>query len=107
MAKQKMSTAISNLITEREKQGDLFKILKKVLDDDNQKILPNHCNPTKLANDFNSFFLSKVENIRNSVPYNTQPYMLDINDTPIFSEFTPTSVNNVSTVLQDSEQYNQ
>ena len=57
-------------------QKTLFKIANERLDKVKQKILPSYTEPKKLANDFNSFYVQKVQKIRQSIPENTvtQPY---------------------------------
>ena len=49
-------------------QNSLFKLANKLLDKKNEKILPTHNDPQQLANDFNSYFIEKVKNIRESIP---------------------------------------
>ena len=63
-----MTSALSSLVNDRENKSDLFNILNGILDNKNSKCLPECNDPVVLSNRFNTFFLSKVENIRNSIP---------------------------------------
>ena len=53
-------------------QKSLFKIANNLLDKSKVKVLPSYNNPKQLANDFNKFFVDKVEKIRNSIPESTE-----------------------------------
>ena len=102
MAKRKMSSIISSKITEQKENGNLFKVLNEVLDNDNLKVLPSYSNATNLANNFNHFYLTKIENIRESIPYCTHSYICDsTNNVPFLYEFAPTTVDNVHTILKN------
>ena len=72
LAKQKMVSALSSVINDRENKSDLFNILNGILDNKKLKCLPDNNNSDILSDRFNLFFLSKVENIRNSIPYSSQ-----------------------------------
>ena len=52
------------------KAGDqraLFSFVNKLLDNEKSSLLPNHSNPFDLSNSFNTFFIEKVDGIRNTI----------------------------------------
>ena len=51
-------------------QNSLFKIVEKVLDRKSQRILPDHTDPVKLANEFNKFYIDKITKLRETIPKN-------------------------------------
>ena len=62
-------------------QKSLFKVANELLDRNKKKVLPNHDDPKKLANDFNNYFVDKIKLIRKSIPkvenvptYYTRPF---------------------------------
>ena len=62
-------------------QKSLFKVANQLLDKENKKVLPMYTDPKKLANDFNQYFIEKVNKIRRCIPvvettpsYCSQPF---------------------------------
>ena len=49
-------------------QKSLFKVANELRDRNKKKVLPNHDDPKKLANDFNNYFVDKIKLIRKSIP---------------------------------------
>ena len=49
-------------------QKSLFKIANEMLDKTKSKVLPQYSDPKHLANEFNEYFVEKVQKIRNSIP---------------------------------------
>ena len=49
-------------------QKTLFKIANELLDHNEERVLPTHTDAKKLANEFNQFYVDKVQKIRNSIP---------------------------------------
>ena len=102
MAESKISISLSCVINDREKVSDLFKIVYKVLDKDCSYVLPDTCkNDVSLANEFNEFFLSKIENIREKIPYCTEKRVTDVTDLPVLNEFSSIDVDNLRTILKE------
>ena len=68
IAKQK--EYYTNLVdTVNSNQKSLFKIVDNILDKSkNIRTLPTHTDPLQLANNFNEYYIKKVENIRKSIP---------------------------------------
>lgn len=54
-----------------ENQKSLFKVVDEVLDKKKKRILPAHTDPVKLANEFNHYYVEKIEKIRNTIPKNS------------------------------------
>lgn len=65
---KKQKAYYSNLVSSSNSQKDLFKVAKNLMDKTKDKILPPHSDTTLLANQFNDFFVEKVEKIRKSIP---------------------------------------
>ena len=65
---KKQKAYYSNLVSSSNSQKDLFKVAKNLMDKTKDKILPPHTDTTVLANQFNDFFVEKVEKIRKSIP---------------------------------------
>ena len=49
-------------------QKSLFKVANELLDKSCKKVLPSHDDPKVLANEFNHFYIDKVNKIRQSIP---------------------------------------
>ena len=49
-------------------QKALFKIANDLLDKKKVRILPEHEDPVKLANEFNKYYIEKIEKIRKGIP---------------------------------------
>ena len=66
LVKQKRKAHTQALVDQCQgNQKQLFKTIPKLLGKQKEKILPDHKgNPKQLADDFNSFYIKKVENIR-------------------------------------------
>ena len=101
MAKQKISTSLSRLINDRENVSNLFKLLYTILDKDNSIVFPESDNNTSLANDFNNFYLTKIENIRDTIPYCTETLVFNSTDLPIFNEFSCITVDDLRDIFKE------
>ena len=71
----------------------LFKVANELLDKNSEKVLPTQDDPKQLANDFNQFFIDKVNKIRKSIPevnnnvtYYSRPFQGEM-----LLEFEPTT----------------
>ena len=49
-------------------QKSLFKVVDKLLNKKNEKILPAHTDPLKLANEFNDYYIEKIDKLRETIP---------------------------------------
>ncbi|MCH2405859.1 MAG: hypothetical protein MK200_06665, partial [Nitrosopumilus sp.] len=49
-------------------QKSLFKIVDELLDKKKEKILPTHTDALKLANQFNDYYVEKIDKIRETIP---------------------------------------
>ena len=49
-------------------QKSLFNVVNTMLDKKESRILPEHTDPVKLANEFNQFYIKKVEKLRMTIP---------------------------------------
>ena len=104
MAKSKMSVSLSCLINDREKVSDLFKLVYKVLDRDCSYVLPDSCsNDFILANEFNCFFLSKIESIREQIPYCTEKRITDFTNLPLLNEFSSIDVDYLRNIFKKTD----
>ena len=101
MAKQKMSRSITDMINKRSKSGDLFKVLNSLLDNDGLYMMPECDNCSDLANDFNSYYTSKIENIRDAITHCTQSFVFEFSDIPLFHEFQSATANDVLIIIKE------
>lgn len=102
LAKQKMSSSLSSLINERENKSDLFKLLYKVLGKDQTSILPQCENDIYLANCFNRFYLTKIENIRQNIPFCTEQITFTMcNDLPSLHQFSPITTDDLCEIFKE------
>ena len=82
-------------------QRTLFKMANELLDKNSEKVLPTHDDPKQLANDFNRFFIDKVNKIRDSIPeekdkatYYSRPFK-----GKMLMEFEPTTEEELSKII--------
>ena len=69
MVVNKQREHYSKIITEAgNDQKTLFKIANELLDKNKVRILPEHDDPAKLANEFNRYYTEKIEKIREAIP---------------------------------------
>ena len=101
MAKNIMSSSLSSMINNRNKVSDLFKLVYKVLDKDCSYVLPDYCNDVSLADDFNDFYITKIENIRKQIPYCTENRVTDVTNLPVFSEFSLITVDDLRVIFKE------
>ena len=68
MSKRKQQEYYTKLINESNNdQKTLFKIANTILNKKNNRILPNHTNPIDLANEFNNYYIDKIDKIRETI----------------------------------------
>ena len=104
MSFDKRSQYYSDLIT--NKKGDqraLFNIVNNVFGKNKTSVLPAHSNDIELANTFNSFYIDKVEQLRNKIPVTSdkQSEYTIFNGTPM-DTFEPTNVAELQEILKES-----
>ena len=72
--KEKQETYYSKLIdSASNKQKQLFQVVEKILDKKDERVLPTHTDPVQLANEFNHFYVDKIEKLRKSIPQTKDP----------------------------------
>ena len=106
MSVEKQEKHYSHLIeSSANKQKALFDVAAKVLDKKDEKVLPAYTDPVELANEFNEFYIKKIEKLRNSIP------QADVNDTPIqgtkfegekLDVFAPTTIEELKEIINES-----
>ena len=82
LALDKQTKHYSKLVGDAGKcQKTLFKVANELLDKNEERVLPSHTDPKALANEFNQFYVNKVQKIRQSIPavsvdssYYSQPF---------------------------------
>jgi hypothetical protein len=85
-------------------QKSLFKVANELLDKNSKKVLPSHNDSKKLANDFNKFYVDKVNKIRKSIPsvteipaYYSRPFKGEM-----LMELRPTTVEELTEIIKKS-----
>ena len=53
-------------------QKALFNVVNKLLDKQEIRTLPEHSDPVELANEFNNYYIKKVQDLRNTIPANEE-----------------------------------
>ena len=99
---RKQQEYYSHLIdSSSDNQNSLFKVVEKVLDRKSQRILPEHTDPVKLANEFNKFYVDKISKLRESIPENKgyESVMKKFNGEKL-EVFHPTTVEELKTIIQ-------
>ena len=65
----KQQTFYGNVInSSSNKQKSLFDVVDKLLDKKDARVLPTHTDPVELANDFNRYYIEKIDKLRESIP---------------------------------------
>ena len=54
------------------KQKSLFAVVEKLLDKKDARILPTHTDSVALANKFNTYYIDKIDKLRESIPPSTE-----------------------------------
>ena len=69
LAISKQERHFSKVIDSAEnKQKSLFKVVDKLLDKKDERILPVHTDPVALADNFNKYYIDKIDKLRESIP---------------------------------------
>ena len=104
MAKDKRRQYYSELIS--CKSGDsraLFSIMNKLFDKSKSSAsLPQYDNAKDLANNFNDYYINKVQKIRNNIPESEPVNSNSVNNGAILESFRPTTVPELRKILKES-----
>ena len=86
-------------------QGELFKVFYNLVDNKKQSELPYSENYNVLANSFNNFFVSKIENIRKNFTWSNNPIPLQEvnNNISTFSDFNAVTAEDLLKVITSSK----
>ena len=104
LAISKQECHFSKVIDSAEnKQKSLFKVVDKLLDRRDERILPVHADPVALANNFNKYYIDKIYKLRDSIPPSTdfqqkRPKF----DGTILEVFDPTTEEEIKEILSES-----
>ena len=107
MCNEKRSVYYKNLIA--SKKGDqraLYSIVNNLLDKNKSSgILPEHKDPTELANQFNDFYIDKVNLLRSKISTVSQVSISDSTSSfsgTLFDSFRPTTETELRNILKSS-----
>jgi DNA-directed RNA polymerase subunit F len=101
---QTQESHYSELINSAEnKQKSLFKVVDKLLDKKDERILPAHTDPVDLANKFNKYYVEKIDKLRESIPESAgyQQKRKKFDGVKL-SVFDPTTIEEVKEILTGS-----
>ena len=86
------------------RQKSLFEVVDKVLDKTEERVLPSHTDPVALANEFNEFYVSKIEKLRQSIPKNTEENVVErtLFEGERLNQFEPTNEEEVKKILAEA-----
>ena len=100
----KQQTYYSNVVEKASnKQKSLFKVVNEVLDKKPERILPTHTDPTTLANEFNQYYIDKIDKLRETIPpthSETQPEKIYFKGEKLV-RFAPTTNEEVKELIQE------
>ena len=82
-----MKQTISKILKNRKNTKQLFKIVNKVTNSDEQNPLPDG-NPEELAEEFTNYFLIKMKTIRD-LSEEAEKYTLRLSNAPLLRRFAP------------------
>ena len=104
MALQKQSSYYSRLVEGAgSSQRSLFNIANKLLDKNEDRVLPAHTDSSKLATEFNNFYVDKVKKIRSAIPAvtsNNKHYSRPFSGKRLH-DFEPTTVEEISEIIKE------
>ena len=86
------------------KQKSLFEVVEKLLDKRDARVLPTHTDPVTLANDFNQFYIEKIDKLRESIPPSTESEIprVSVFQGKKLDMFALTTVEEVREIIADS-----
>lgn len=104
MALSKQQSYYSKVLSEAGKcQKTLFKLANELLDKNSERVFPTHTDAEKLANDFNKFYVDKVQKIRKSIPKvveNSDHYSRPFRG-EMLTVFEPTTVEELREIVKE------
>ena len=106
MAVEKQERYYKSLIeSSGNQQKALYDVAAKVLDEKDAEVLPSHTDPVELANDFNKYYIQKIEKLRESIPQNDEEEAIE-EGTKFVGEklnvFAPTSIEELKEIISES-----
>ena len=103
MAIRKQEHFYSGLISEAGgEQEALFKIANNLLDKKKVRTLPEHDNPVKLANEFNTYYIEKIKKIRKEIPTTSESVIeIDVFSGTRLVEFEPTNSDELTELIKE------
>ena len=105
MVTSKREAYYASMISKADnRQKELFKIVNTALDNNVETVLPTHNDPVELANEFNEFYVDKIDKLRQSIPdevYNDLPTPPHFKGEKLWM-FGPTSVEEVTAILNEN-----
>ena len=73
MSISKQNSHYTKLVDEAgNDQKTLFKVANSLLDKGQTRVLPEHTDPLQLANEFNQYYINKIDKLRKSIPPTTR-----------------------------------
>ena len=104
LAISKQESYFSKVIDSAEnKQKSLFKVADKLLDKRDERILPVHTDPVALANNFNTYYIDKIDKLRESIPLSTEYQQKRHSfDGVALEVFDPTTEEEIREILRDN-----
>ena len=84
-------------------QKSLFKIVEQALDKKDDRVLPTHEDPVVLANEFNNYYIDKIDKLRKSIPpvSDESVMAMDMFVGDRLSSFTPTTEKEMKEIIQE------
>ena len=97
---EKKKSHYSNVIEKSSNnQKTLYKIVTTVLDKKVSKVLPTYSDPLILANEFNSFFIDKIQYIRSNIPDAPTPHQFTVFTGTRLTEFVPIELSDLEQLV--------
>ena len=100
---EKQRKYYSNVIEENgNNQRSLFKVVNHVLDKNKIKTLPKYDNPTKLADEFNEYYVKKISDLRRTIPESGDVSIVsDVFEGTKLSVFKPTNDEEIASIIKE------
>ena len=105
MSIEKQEKYYSDLIdSASNKQKQLFQVVEKMLDKKDERVLPSHTDPVELANEFNHFYVDKIEKLRKSIPKTKVPSIIEPKkfEGEKLNFFAPTTAEEVKRIIKEA-----
>ena len=103
MAISKQKEHYSKIISEAgADQKTLFKIANELLDKNKVRILPEHDDPVTLANEFNRYYIDKIQKLRDAIPETSENIIVpDLFAGQKLVEFAPTDEEELTELIRE------